>query len=379
MKLDSRDIAISLICLLTWASARATDVTEPKIPTGIHAEPATDLNALFDNKTGWIGADAAYSAALGPDRVLWLFGDTLVGNVKDGRRVDCSMVNNTVAIQTGQGKTASVKFTIGKPKADGKPTSLFMPADGKGWLWPMGAVRIGGKLYLILPQIDRAGGGGAFGFKQIAQWLGVVENPDEEPGEWKLTQQKIPFCDFTPGKTQSFGSALLVVGDDVFIYGIDEQGNGIGRKRLIVARAPAADFADFKTWRFRTTSGWSERSTDAVPLADGLASEFSVSAMPGGKEYVLVNSENGLSDRIMGRFADKPDGPWTNPVLLYTSPEMKADKGVFCYSAKAHAWAAKGNELVITYCQNTWEFGKVFQSDVVYRPKFVRVSWKASE
>ena len=95
--------------------------------------------------------------------------------------------------------------------------------------------------------------------------------------------------------------------------------------------------------------------------------------LPAGKGFVAVYTENGIGDRIMARFADAPDGPWSGPSLLYTSPEMKKDKGVFCYSAGAHPWAADGNELVITYCENTWEFAKVFESDQVYRPKFVRV------
>jgi len=61
---------------------------------------------------------------------------------------------------------------------------------------------------------------------------------------------------------------------------------GPGKRRLTVARVPAAKLTDFKAWRFRTADGWSEKPGDAVPLADGLATEFSVSRVPGGKGYV---------------------------------------------------------------------------------------------
>ena len=63
--------------------------------------------------------------------------------------------------------------------------------------------------------------------------------------------------------------------------------------------------------------------------------------MAGGKGYILVYTGNGLGNRIVGRFARAAAGPWSAPMLLYRCPEMAKDKGVFCYAAKAHAWAAE--------------------------------------
>jgi hypothetical protein len=137
---------------------------------------------------------------------------------------------------------------------------------------------------------------------------------------------------------------------------------------------PAEKSEDFAAWRFRTADGWGEKADGAAPLADGMANEFSVSQLPGGKGFVAVYTENGLSDRIVGRFADSPEGPWSAPVLLYRCPEMAKDAGVFAYAAKAHPWAAAGNELVVSYCVNAWKFGRLFEDEKVYRPRFVRVT-----
>ena len=136
---------------------------------------------------------------------------------------------------------------------------------------------------------------------------------------------------------------------------------------------PAGKVDDFSAWRFRTTDGWSARPGDSAPLADGLATEFSVSRVPAGKGLVAVYTENGLGDRIVGRFADAPEGPWSAPLLLYKCPEMGRDKGVFSYAAKAHPWAATGNELVVSYCVNSFDFARLFRDNGVYRPKVVRV------
>jgi hypothetical protein len=344
----------------------------PSAPTVAKAEPAPEWDARFAGKRGWIGGDGVASAELGPGRVLWLFGDTLLGSVKDGRRVGAVMVNNTVAVQTGRGKSLAVRFVAGRSK-DGKPAAVFTPADGKGWFWPQSAVRAGKRLFVFLAQVERAGDGGALGFKHVGQWLAVVEDPDAEPEKWRVKQHRLPFAEFGPGLERSWGSAVLVDGPHAYVYGYEERGKGIGKRRLTVARAPAEKPDDFKAWRFHTAKGWGERAADAAPLVRGLATEFSVGRAPGGKGYVLVYTENGLGDRIRARFAAAPVGPWSAPVLLYRCPEMAKDRGIFSYAGKAHAWAGGREELLVSYCVNAWDFGRLFRDEAVYRPKLVRV------
>jgi len=201
----------------------------------------------------------------------------------------------------------------------------------------------------------------------------VIDNPGDEPEKWRVKQHRLPFAAFGPGRERSWGSAVLHDGDYLYVYGYDERGKGLGRRRLTVARVPAGKLADFGAWRFWTGRGWGEKAEDAAPLAGGLATEFSVSRVPGGKGYVLVCTENGMGDRIVGRFAGSPQGPWSAPVLLHRCPEVAKDKGVFCYAAKAHPWAARGNELLVSYCTNAWEFARLFRDEKVYRPRFVRV------
>jgi hypothetical protein len=162
-------------------------------------------------------------------------------------------------------------------------------------------------------------------------------------------------------------------GDQVYVYGYAQRGKGLATRKLVVARVPADKLADFTAWRFRTARGWSDDPAAAQPLADGLATEFSVQRMGGRLPFVVVYTENGLSDRIFARFAESPEGPWSEQVLLYRSREMAGDKGLFSYAAKAHAWASSADELLISYCVNAHDFGRVIRDETVYRPKFVRV------
>lgn len=68
-------------------------------PPAVKVDVLPGFDALFDNRKGWTGADGAYSLSLSDDINLWLFGDTWLGDIRDGAHVNATIVNNTVAIQ----------------------------------------------------------------------------------------------------------------------------------------------------------------------------------------------------------------------------------------------------------------------------------------
>ena len=344
----------------------------PTIPRVISAEPAPEWSAKFAGREGWTGGDEAYSAVLGENRVLWLFGDSLIGKASDEGRAGAAMVNNTVAVQTGLTADSAFKFIAGEAE-DGKPAALLKPNEGPGWFWPQAAIQIEGRLYVFLARIDKSDDPGVFGFRQISQHLAVIDNPKDPPRSWSAKISRVPFVEFRPELKRCFGSALLLVDKHIYVYGYTETGSRLDRKRLLVARAPAAKLDDFTTWEFRRSDDWNKSPDDAVPQARGLAAELSVSPTPAGNGYLAVYTEHGIGDQIVGRFSDQPYGPWSDPVLLYKCPEMARDKGVFSYAAKAHAWADDQDSLLVSYCVNTWDFGRLFRDQAVYRPKFVRV------
>jgi hypothetical protein len=336
----------------------------------VASEPAPEWNARFAGKDGWIGGDGVASTALSGERVLWLFGDTIVGKVKDGGRSGATMVNNSIGV-SGRGMDAPIRFITGKDK-DGKPASFFTPAHGGGWFWPLSAIRVRDKVYMFLVQVEKTDAKGIFAFRSIGNWLITVDNPDADPESWRSHQHKLAFAQFGPKGDRAWGSAVLAHEDHLYVYGFHEQGKAIGSRKLTIARVPMDRVADEVGWRFLSKDGWSDKATDAAGIASGLATEFSVTPVPGGKGFALVYTDNGLGARIVGRFGATPLGPWSEPNLLYRCPETAKDKGVFTYAAKAHRWASS-DALLVSYCTNVWDFGRLFRDEIVYRPRFVRV------
>jgi hypothetical protein len=60
---------------------------------------APEWDGMFQRESGWIGTDGNYSIPLSGDTTTRLFSDTFVGKVKDGKRLDACMVNNSIALQ----------------------------------------------------------------------------------------------------------------------------------------------------------------------------------------------------------------------------------------------------------------------------------------
>jgi hypothetical protein len=339
------------------------------------AAPAPDLDAHFQRTEGWIGGDGAYSVALSPKRTLWLFSDTWVGKVRDGRRTDAMIVNNTVGVQDGSG--GRLTYSIGRGP-DGKSAPLIAPADGHGWFWLQAGVADRGRLSLFLNQVEKTGEKGVFAFRSVGLWLGTVANADQAPELWRVEQTKMPNTVFSKDRILTWGAAALRVGDDLYVFGTDERrGNGSPSRKMVVARVPAASITDYAAWRYFRDGLWGEDFYNPSALAGGLATEFSATQF--GNQYLAVYTENGLSPRIMGRMADNPWGTWSAPVLLYECPEMGRDKKVFSYAAKAHPTLSSGHDLVVSYVVNSFDFWQVARDAKLYWPRFVRVTLASPE
>jgi hypothetical protein len=276
---SSQIIRVVAFALLTLEISRLPGA-EPSALLPFKAAPDEEMNALFQRRDGWIGADGNYSVPLWQGKTLWLFSDTWVGKIDNGKRVDATIVNNSAAVQEGVGKEAKVRFFV-RRQAEGKPAALISPANGQGWFWLQSGIRIGPQLYLFLAQIEKTDDPGVFGFRGIGQWLAVIDNPDAEPTQWRIEQQKLPFVVFSPKRELNFGTALARLGDNVYVFGTDDQrSEGAASRHLVVARVPAAKLADFSAWRFLTQGDWAAKADGCRGLFDGMATEGSVTFLP---------------------------------------------------------------------------------------------------
>lgn len=323
------------------------------------ATRADDFTTQFDRNQGWTGADGTYSVPLPDGKTMWLFSDTFWGKVAaDGSRAaGTQFINNSIAIQDSSG---NIGFHHGGPK--GKPKAIFTPPDGKGWFWLHDAVADSrGVTTILLGQFEKNDNGGALGFRNTGAWLANLELTDIGPTV--SGYQKIPH--FREGLF--FGSSVMKADGFVYIYGAKETDN---RKDSVLARVPEDKFADPESWDFFDGTGWNRNMEAAASVTKDVSMEYSVHKDKSG-DYVMVTQGGGLSPDIQVRRADKPEGPWSEPTVVWTAPEQ--DTVDIAYNAKAHPELSDERGVLISYNVNSLSWERNLSNADIYRPRFIRV------
>ena len=364
------------------------------------ARAAPGWDRAFTRDDGWTGADGAYSLELPDGRVLWLFSDTWIGPVRQGKHAQGStLVNNSLGLHPRSRDGAApapqaLSFAWGAedPARPGTPGGAWiapqLPGEApRGWYWLSDAALVPGgpqgrRLVIFLQHIGpRPGGEGVWAFQSLGSALAVIDDWSGPPAGWRARQVRIPQAvgaeQATPDRPEtSWGAAVLLreeAGQELaYVYGVREDP---GHKRLLVARAPAGELGDPGAWRFFDGSSWVDDAARAAPVADELVNELSVDevAVEGRPCLVMVHSQPAFGDQVLGRTARRPEGPWSPAAPLLRVEEVRRHASYFTYAGKAHAELSRPGELLVTWVLNAHDFEAMVADAEIYRPRFARV------
>ncbi len=340
-------------------------------------KPLPEFEEHFNRTQGWTGADGVYSVQLRDSLVVWLFGDTWIGEVNNSRHENATMIANSIALQTGA-QSDSVRFEFYWKTPKGENHQPFIsPKTGEGKFWFFDGYMNHNILYLFLMQIERTGSSSIFDFRINGNWIAVIDNPFDSPAEWNFQQFEIPWADFKKTERLYFGSAFLEHDGLLYIYGVKEKESGYRlNKTMVVARVNLQDIVHFEKWEFLSAEGWKENADQLAELFGGFSTEYTVHYQTYLNRYVVTYTENGMSKNILLRFSKSPIGPWSDPVLVYQCPEVDWSENYFCYAAKAHPHLSQDeNQIVISYVCNSLSFGEMAEDTRIYRPRFISVEF----
>lgn len=339
-------------------------------------EPLPQLERHFRPfHTGWIGADGIYSIPL-RNQTLWLFGDTLMGEMQPTARTISGMLRNTAALQVNQ------RWHFKGAPGPTLQQDFFRSPDPGRWFWPGPGLFQQGSLSIMLPQFEHVPGEAAFQFKQTATYLAQIQNPQAPLNQWRFDYTPLPW------KNIAYTVAAVKAQAWWYIYGyrdVQRDGRRSQQKRQAylmrlplqpLARDSASALAQAEFWDGR---GWSSQADSAAPLFTGFQSEGSVHYHAPTQSYWMVYTADDFSGQVMLRTAPHPSGPWSSAQVLFRMPEHGQD-GIFCYAAKAHPQLKSflpshlsEHAVVIAYACNTFEPPKLESRPDVYLPRFVAV------
>jgi hypothetical protein len=376
--------------------------------------------------TGWTGGDSTYSAALPNGSTAWLFSDSFIGRVDaSGLRGGASskfITGNTLVTQatsgamntylTGSSGTTTRSTFNGYPydtancpastyTVPAASSALFKPAtcadSNPCWYWAGDMFVDSSNNLRVFLRRYHSTGSGPFDVAWDATAIGTIPtgNLTATPTivaapYWNLVQYGSAV---TPNVTMKDNQN--VDRNYTLVYGMRTE--PAPNTRCVgscahVARVLNGAVTDPSKWEYygtlaNGTYGWTTDSSKTAPLiassgsAPQVPNEYSVmqvSSCGGAKCFVLLNNEvtGSFSTKLVARKASSPQGPWSAPIDVYTTPES-SQPTLYTYNAHLHPENVNSSGVLVSYNVNsTAPLGdpqSPFTNAANYRPRFVRV------
>jgi hypothetical protein len=322
-----------------------------------------EADALFRAHPRWRGADLAYSIPLpGGDTTIWLLADGFVAP-EGGTRADAVFVNNTVGVMHGlDPRTATLEMHW--RERDGRPIAYFEDHEPPQWIWPGHGACLDGSLLVFLCRVAGTGGPGPWNFRHAGWTARWVEDAFASPADWEPVDAQLP-DDGT--HVSEGGSPLVVDGDHVLTF--PRSPGGMVVCRWPVERAAVGDLRVREWW---TASGWKVGAETEAQALCPAQPEFSIHLEPRLDTWLKVELHGMDHGVLQARTAPRPEGPWSQPVVLFTPPES-GDPGRFLYAGKAHPHLT-GADLWATYVVNDHDCDRMVADESIYYPRFVELT-----
>lgn len=385
-------LTVMIFCMLLWRPPGTVFALAPEDAQRKHRSAGdkeaniivvsagpSKMQALFDGSEGWTGGDGAGSIKLSPSKTIWMFGDSFIGSVKGGRRLQAEFINNSAAWQNLDGAADRLRFFYRK-NPRGAATSLIKAEAAGQFYWPCDGQMIDRKLYLFMRRVTvPKNGGGPLDFQVLGCDLIIVSNPLSEPTEWQYRSIEMPF------KQAGIDAASCCVCDKTYLYvfGRILAAKEQNQNRLAVARLSTAALqrGDYLSWQYwcETASGgaWKNSPDHLQILFPDAAPEMTIARLPGLAGWSAVYMPP-FSNSIFLRRCASLTGKWSGPQVIYRCPSQA--KNVILYNARAHPeLSPKDGAMVITYCRNSLNNNDHSSHPELYRPQVVAVKVRPTD
>lgn len=173
----------------------------------------------------------------------------------------------------------------------------------------------------------------------------------------------------------NWGSAAMVSGGYVYVYGTElPRGTAFGRS-LRVGRSALTHATDKETWQFWDGTRWQADpliASPVIPAVGGVSQTLSVDNIDG--TFVAVSKKDGDLGSTVATWSSKtPVGPWKLPAAL--KAPFLTGKDEFAYAPLAHPELLLANgKLLVSISRNTTDLARLRQNPTIGRPKFAEIA-----
>jgi hypothetical protein len=225
-------------------------------------------------------------------------------------------------------------------------------------------------LVVVSARIRRGSGG--LDFTYLGSTATVFRLP---PGGAPTPADQLDITPDSPETTQvNWGSAMTVHDGWIYVYGTRLPTRTSFGRALHVARAPADDARDRRTWRFWDGRGWvpdARRAAVVLPAAGGVSQTLSVDVVD--SRFVLVSKRDGdLGSTVYAWASASPTGPWQ--ATRGVRAQFQDPEGNLKYAPLAHPGIRLADgRLLVSISRNTTDFARLLDRPGLGRPVFAEI------
>jgi len=330
--------------------------------------------------TEWAASDGSIPVVLPDGRVLWMFGDTIVGRVLANGSIATGwkLIRNSFVLQDGACLTPLMGGTRGAR------TEIIPNPEANEWFWPTAGVveSNGTRLRVVMLHLRVNGAASPFDFSVV----GVVVATYTLPNLALVATKDLPLA---AAPAPPYGQTVLVDGGYLYLYGSKDASYGYPFKVRLhqVARVALGNETTPSAWEFAQvdpdTSAvtWSHNGSDATPmLFDPDGSGPNAATIDEGPRAPLVVTPyaggylgtakliDAFSDDVSTWFAPSPTGPWS-----YVGKAVSGLAGdptsSFTYGGRI-VTDLPGSPPVLIWSQNHEPLSGVIADNSLYKARF---------
>ena len=273
------------------------------------------------------------------------------------------VMGTTLAISTcSENGQFNIKYYI--KKKNGKFLSFFGESE---WLWPQDPFIVNNVLYVPLLVVKALLDLKApFSFKIVRHKIARIRNYAlADPLQWTVDYIDLKEA-ILPG-IEAFAATSVVFQNHVYFYPLYTSVKKTAKiTGNILVRIPIDKLDDpAHSVEYLNKNGkWEKELMPAkamIVLTAGV-SELSVRYHADDRKWIAVYmSTKNNGDQLLYQTANKPEGPWSKPMVLAANiPEVEPkssryDEQNFCYAGKEHIEFSRHRKIVATYVCNSLE------------------------